>query len=109
MIKRVKKVSLCLGRHNMPVAVDGSIFPTKVDPLNVNGLEKEAFYKIHELIANNCVEELHLYVTGLSVALLAVINAWKTYKKCATNNRTRLVCFHYDYEANMYYEQHIVE
>ena len=108
MIKRVKKVSLCLGRHNMPVAVDGSIFPTQVDPLNVEGLEEEAFMQIHSLVKMNNVHELHLYVTGLSVALLAAINAWHQYKILAPHNKTTLICYHYNREDETYYAQTII-
>ena len=108
MIKKVKKVSLCLARHNMPEAVDGSIFPTQVDPLNVEGLEEEAFMQIHQLIKMHNIHEVHLYVTGLSVALLAVINAWHTYKKMSPNNPAQLICYHYNRDDNTYYAQTII-
>lgn len=106
-IHRIKKVSLCLGRHTMPL-VEDSIFPTKVDPLNVHELEETAFMRIHELVKIGHVDEIQLYVTGLSVALLAVINAWHTYKKLAPHLKTQLVAYHYNRDDDTYYAQQII-
>lgn len=108
MIKKVKKVILCENRHGMPGGCTGSIYPMTVDPTAVNDLEKIAFEQIHELIKMHDIHEVHLYVTGLSVALLAVINAWHTYKRCFPDNFTRLVAYHYNCKDNSYYAQPII-
>lgn len=109
MIKRVKKVMLCEGRHDAPSLVEGSIFPTIIeDVTNIKQLESTAFDELNKLLKLNNLHELHLYVTGLSVALLAVINAWHGYKKLAPHNHTRLVCYHYNRIDDTYYTQDII-
>lgn len=108
MIKKIKKVGLCGARHNFPEAVTDSIFPTTVDPIAVNDLEKIAFEEIHKIVKMHDIHEVHLYVTGLSVALLAVINAWHMYKKCFPDNYARLIAYHYNREDNSYYAQAII-
>lgn len=35
-------MSLCEGRHEIPQAIDGSIFGTELDPLDLSGMEREA-------------------------------------------------------------------
>lgn len=106
----VLKVGVCESRHEMPV--DTFIFPQVVDPLNVDKLEKEAELKLASLLRIMTVQQLdtkslkgtgitlHIYVTGLTVATLAIINA---ARKLFNN----IVCYHYDYNSNTYYPQEI--
>lgn len=99
-------MALCEGRHDIPDAVDGAIFPAVIeDVTDVLGLERAAeaaiaraalaHYRAGETdymptaLYANVVErqgrfpqvdvapsiDLVLYVTGLSVALVAAINA----------------------------------
>ena len=63
-------MELCKGRHSTP-ATDGAIFETEVNHLDVSALELEAKDKLESLN----ITKLHLYVTGLTVALIAVLNA----------------------------------
>ena len=85
------KAMLCRARHD---GVEDFIFPTRVNPLDTDGLEEEAIRIIKE--AN--IDELRLYVTGLSVALVAVINA------CRKLN-VELVLFHYNSDSGGYFIQ----
>lgn len=87
-----KKLTLCEGRHEMPTEVGGAIFPHKINPLDVEGLEKIASDKLAD-----CTE-LTLYVTGLTVALVAVINV------CRQNN-IGLTLMHFDRATGNYYQQ----
>ncbi len=106
---RIWRVALCEGRHQIPEASDGSIFPAEVNPLDVDGMEATADQWIAEHICGRWVQHeyavvltvdgiLHLYVTGLSVALVAVINA-------ASKRGIPLVLWHYDRGTGGYYSQ----
>ena len=62
-------MALCEGRHEIPEAVDGAIFPSVIpDPTDLEAMAKIAGDKLR-----HC-GKLDLYVTGLSVALATVIN-----------------------------------
>lgn len=87
-----KEMELCRGRHEIPQAVDGSIFKTEVDPLDVRALEAEA---ADVLKGTNT---LTLYVTGLSVALVAVINV-------CHDLGINLTLMHYNRATGEYYPQ----
>ena len=58
---------LCESRHEMPV--EKAVFPNTINPLDIEGMEAVA----EDAISN--ISHLILYVTGLTVALVAVINA----------------------------------
>lgn len=87
-------MALCEGRHSIPEAVDGSIFGNELDPLAVEEMEEVAFRKLEGL------ETLNLYVTGLTVALVAVINACR---KCCI----KLTLYHFNRENGKYYPQNV--
>ena len=90
-----KYMELCRGGHEIPAAVDGAIFPTNLNPLDVAGMEAEAAAAI-----DGC-DELELYVTGLSVALVATINA-------CHKAGVKLVLMHFDRERGQYYPQNVL-
>lgn len=94
--KPIYKIGLCEGRHPLPVNeyVFGSVIE---DPTDVDGLEETAEEFFRNLIPN-CL--LELYVTGLSVALIAAINAASKYI-----NVRNIVLMHYDSKTNTYYPQ----
>ena len=94
--ENVKLMALCKGRHEIPEAVDGAIFDSEVNPLKVAELEAEANYKLHTI---GC-KKLCLYVTGLTVALVAVLNA------CRELGIT-VWLYHYDRESGTYYVQEV--
>lgn len=94
--KKAVSMALCKGRHEIPEAIDGAIFDSEVNPLKVAELEAEAKHKLGKL---GC-KVLNLYVTGLTVALVAVLNA------CRELGIT--VClYHYDRETGSYYSQEV--
>ena len=90
-------MALCEGRHEIPQAVDGSIFGNTIDPLDPNGLQAEAESKLRELD----IKSLDLYVTGLTVALVAVLNACHKLGIVVT-------LYHYDREEGNYYPQQVL-
>lgn len=95
MSKKYMKVALCEGRHEIPEAEDGSIFSSIVDPTDVQGLEVIALCRLAG------VAQLDLYVTGLTVALVAVLNVCHIEGIAVT-------LYHYNRETGDYYPQRVV-
>lgn len=89
-------MALCSGRHEIKDAKDGAIFDVIKDPTDVKGLETEAFYKLASLD----IEYLELYVTGLTVALIASLNACKKLD-------IKVTLYHFDRETGTYYKQNV--
>lgn len=89
-------MSLCKGRHEIPEAVDGSIFGTEVDPLNVEELQAQAM----EMLSALEIRHLDLYVTGLTVALIAALNACRSLGITVT-------LWHFNRETGKYYSQEV--
>ena len=90
-------MALCEGRHAIPQAVDGAIFDAVINPLDVEGLQTEAYNKLKSLD----IKDLSLYVTGLTVALVAVLNAC-----CQLNIEVTL--YHFNRESGSYYPQKVI-
>ena len=88
-------MELCKGRHSTP-ATDGAIFETEVNPLDVVALESEAKEKLESLN----ITKLHLYGTGLTVALIAVLNVTKELN-------IKVTLWHFDRESGKYYSQEV--
>lgn len=84
---------LCKGRHETPATA--AIFPGELNPLDVQGMYTEA----DAAIPADCTE-LVLYVTGLSVALLAVVHV-------ANDRGITLRAMHFDRESGQYYPQYV--
>lgn len=89
------KIALCEGRHTMPEGVQGSIFPNTLNPTDLKVINDIAmkFMDAHR------EDEVHVYVTGLTVALVAVINA--AVKAQCVN----LTLYHYDRDTGDYFPQ----
>ena len=97
----VLNVALCEGRHSIPQATDGAIFGAVVNPLATDSLESEAKNKIVELAGYELAGlKLNLYVTGLTVALIAIINAMR-------GESVAITLYHYDRDSGAYYPQSV--
>lgn len=88
-------MELCKARHNTP-ATDGAIFKTEVNPLNTAELEQTAKTRLQSLD----IKKLNLYVTGLTVALIAVLNVTKELN-------IKVTLWHFDRESGEYYKQEV--
>lgn len=89
----MKKIyALCEGRHQTTKEVEGAIFSNTLDPLDIDGMEKIASDKLEG------VQSLTLYVTGLSVALVTVINI-------CHQKEIKLILMHFDRSTGNYYPQ----
>ena len=115
-------MGVCEGRHEMPCA--SFIFNQEVNPLDVAALEEAAFNRIKSLVEEQGIEwemgyayvpfqadmfdvckyryscEAVIYVTGLTVAVMAAVNAARAL--CES-----VVLMHYDRESGQYYPQKI--
>lgn len=122
---KILNMALCANRHNIPEATDGYIFREIADPTNTWRLEKQAFSAIWAACNakkylvylgsisprfGNCDLEdalciakdvhLNLYVTGLTPALIAVLNI------CREESIT-VDLYHYDRETGGYFIQKV--
>ena len=74
-------VALCESRHDIPEACDGAIFPQVIeDPSDIQALERHA----SAVIKATHVNDLTVYVTGLTQALAATLNACRVYDVAVT-------------------------
>lgn len=96
-VSAVKKYALCEGRHEIPQAKDGAIFPSIVKPV-VDELEAYADKFVYNHFLQG--QTMHLYTTGLTMALLAVLNACKKHS-------IHVVVFHYNRDTGDYDPQEI--
>jgi hypothetical protein len=92
MIKTLATLALCDSRHPMPECVTGAIFDTTVNPLDTLALEERACNVLEG------VKALNLYVTGLTVALIAVLNV-------CHRNGILVTLYHYNRDTDSYYPQ----
>ena len=99
-------MGLCEGRHEIPQVTDGYIFPSEVNPTDIDELRRTAWNKLCETYKNKGLDidvdmpVLHLYVTGLTVALVEVINVWRKLD-------ITLWLYHYNMETGDYYQQNV--
>lgn len=89
------KLALCKGRHKFPKDCTGYIFPHAVDPTDLPRLDREVRKRFQKV-----PYRLDVYVTGLTVALISVVNF------CVRNN-VWLVLWHYDSSTGGYYPQSV--
>lgn len=87
-------LALCEGRHEIPGAIDGAIFDGELDPTDIVGINQLAYSKLEPF--KGC--KLELYVTGLTVALISVLNVSRTLNISVT-------CWHFNREKGDYYSQ----
>ena len=92
-----KEITMCLceGRHAFPGDPKGIFGETIADPMDFKHL-----YEIADKAIAPGVENLKLYATGLSSALLAVVDV------CACR-RINLIVLHYDKTDDTYREQRV--
>lgn len=86
---------LCKGRH--PTPASSAIFAGEVNPTDVEGLRAAA----NAAIPADC-DGIDLYVTGLSVALLAVVAVCEA-------RQISLTAWHFDRESGEYYPQAVLQ
>lgn len=90
----MKVLGLCKGRHVISNVLE-YVFDTEIDPTDIPEMNRQAA----KVLAGS--DHVDLYVTGLSVALLAVV------RFCIDNNIS-LTCYHYNRDTGEYYPQQVV-
>lgn len=90
------KLGLCAGRHTID-GIQGYIFEEIKDVTDVGTLFNEAYTNLKELENG----KLCLYVTGLTVALIEVLNACKFL-----NIKVQL--YRFNRETNSYFKQNVI-
>lgn len=95
-----RRIALCEGRHEIPQAEHGYLFADGeiADVTDVKKLETLAIEKVDRLRPVGKKLTIDLYVTGLSVALVAAINA------CAVLD-VPLCLWHYNRDTGDYFPQ----
>lgn len=94
-----RSFGLCEGRHEIAGVAEYIFGNTISDPTDTKGLKKEAL----AFFVDNGVkstESINIYVTGLTVALIAAINAAKEIGATVT-------LYHFDRETGNYFEQSV--
>lgn len=86
-------LAVCEGRHEIPNATDGAIFPQEVE----NPFDFPALVEIVKGKLDSCTS-LDLYITGLTPCTLAVVNYCIAYQ-------IPLTCWHYNRETRKYVPQ----
>ena len=95
ILPKVLHVALCDSRHEIPLAVNGSIFPeTILNPTDFRQLADMCEQTLNPAM-NVGVNRINLYVTGLSTALLTVVNY-------CHENRINLITWHYNRNTGEY-------
>lgn len=92
-------LALCASRHPMPDVVKGSIFPMEVDPTDFREMQRTACRSLKTGGANS-IKEVTVYVTGLTAALVAVINT-------CHRNGIKLTLMHFDRASGEYLPQQV--
>ena len=90
------KLGLVKGRHEIPEVKD-YVYEGELDPTDTITARRIAEIKL-SLFSKE--DTIYLFVTGLTMALVSVINACKT-------KGIKLVLMHYDRETNSYFPQEV--
>ena len=102
MRKNNNQLMVVKGRHriinNQKQEITDFVFDEIVDVRNIDEMQAIADSKIASISSNR----VHLYITGLTVAVITVINAVIKYNK-------EIVFWHYDRETETYYPQRLEE
>lgn len=126
-MNKTLNLALCQGRHDIPQATDGSIFGSVIDNMtDTNRLESTAFHNIWNAAYDHhkqgesgylrvspdwdgCDMEplmlcpdlhINIYVTGLTVALIASLNAMR-------KEGISVTLYHYDKDTDSYFPQEV--
>lgn len=119
---KILNLALCAGRHEIPDATDGCLFKTIpqkyiTDPEFLEDLAFSSLWKVAHKngltrgviigeVGDEYLEEiipgiqLNLYVTGLTVALIAAVNV-------ARQNKMDVVLYHFNRDSGKYFPQEI--
>lgn len=87
-------MALCQARHDMPACVQGAIFPNAVNPTDLDGMQRQAITVLQDIKG----QHLTIFVTGLTVALVTVLNVCRIFN-------IQVTLMHFDRDTNDYFPQ----
>lgn len=94
-------IGLVKGRHEIP-EVDGQyIFDGPIDPVNVSAANKIARDRIKYFSRKTGDMHVDIYVTGLTMALVSVLNVCRIHHLTVT-------LWHYNKETDNYFPQAVI-
>lgn len=96
-------LGLCKGRHEIK-EVEKYIFDEDYfsDGKKIKDLSAQVSHVINFVVANKLQkQEVNLYVTGLTVALISVLNAFKV-------SHVKVNLYHFDRDTNTYFKQEVL-
>ena len=96
-------LELCRGRHEVPLAKDGALFPYKVEDIEaVSSLEEMASKHIAYLISKKGkkIRKVNIFVTGFTPALIAGMNACR-------NMGLAVKLWHFNFKTGQYFPQEV--
>ena len=94
------KIGLIKGRHKIPEVEGRYIFIEELDPTDVKETEGKA-YSVLAAIKRMGEKHIDLYVTGLTMALVSVMNAAKKHEM-------EITLYHFDRETGKYFPQEVL-
>ncbi len=103
---KVINIGVCNGRHDLPCSE--FVFDKIEDPTNVAELEERAYSVLadkHNCVADTYYTRVNIYITGLTVATLAIENALIHLERQGYLKDTAVYFMHYNKDTNSYYEQ----
>ena len=102
IVERSISVALCESRHEIPQAVNGSVFEETIsNPTDFEALRSACEQSLNPAF-NAGVRIINLYTTGLSTALLTVVNYCR---ECGI----KLITWHFDRVTGEYVPLSMVE
>ena len=107
-------LGVCSGRHEMPV--DNFVFDKIVDPTDVKALEGKAleWYRsnVTPLIEEGLNVDINIYVTGLTVATIAIVKVFQSEHEFAVDydnptivHNGQITLWHFNAAGGDYYPQ----
>jgi phosphopantothenate synthetase len=97
------EVGLIAGRHGLGEGFD-YVFDSIEDVFDFAGMADDASAWLHSNVSLG-TRRVFLYVTGLSAALAAFLDAWVLLKQDYARADTMLVLMHFDRETGEYRQQ----
>lgn len=95
---KIIHVAVCKGRHEIPQATDGAIFEQTITEMDPTKLYFKAMHRLTEDYEMRIGDAVKLYVTGLTMATLAIVKVCK-------HMEFKIVCFHYNKDTGEYIPQ----
>ena len=103
--RKTLNMELCSGRHPIAQAIDGAIYPETVynvtQPDKLEEIAEEALKGKTSYVDSQEISRINLYVTGLTVCLIATLNVCR-------KAGIKVTLWHYDKYTKSYFRQEVL-